>query len=104
MTWESTHASRQNYQCMDCGQFDSSVQFEGEPIPDAIACMACGSGRQQGSTLDMIRVGKGMRPVAKEHRDKFDVWTSPKDYARLDINRAQSDGGNVVENNNTNVN
>lgn len=87
MTFDSLKATRQCYQCVDCGHFDSYVAFEGERIPDAIQCADCKSGSGLATTVDMIRAGKGMRRVTQEHRNQYDQWTSPTDYQRLDINR-----------------
>lgn len=104
MTWESVGASRQNYQCIECAHFDSSVQFENEMAPEAIQCSNCGSGRGIPSIGEMIARGKGMRPVTQEHRDKYDEWTSPKDYSRLGMERPANVGLTLVENNNVNIN
>jgi len=101
MTYESVGAKRQNYQCLECGHFDSAVIFENEGTPEALQCADCKSGSGIPTIHDMIRAGKGMRPVSQEHRDRYDVWTSPRDYQRLGITR---DPVSVVENESNAVN
>jgi len=101
MTFESNGAKRQNYQCIECGHFDSAVVFENEGTPEGIQCANCKSGSGIPTIHDMVRMGKGMRPVTQEHRNQFDVWTEPRDYTRLGIDRIPSV---VVENNNNAVN
>jgi len=100
MTLESTKGVRQNYQCIECAHFDSLVIFENEPVPPAVQCADCKSGSGIPTLNDMIRMGKGMRPTTQEHRDKYDVWTSPRDYQRLGMTRVST----VVENESNTVN